>query len=94
MSLIFGFSFQLPIVMWALTKGLIVNTNFWKDNLRYVIIFLVILGAIITPDGSGITMWFVVGPLMLLYVIGIIAIQVDLRISKYDWNKFRPLKTG
>jgi sec-independent protein translocase protein TatC len=94
MLLIFGFSFQLPIVMWALTKGLIVNTNFWKDNLRYVIIFLVILGAIITPDGSGITMWFVVGPLMLLYVIGIIAIQVDLRISKYDWNKFRPLKTG
>ena len=94
MLLIFGFSFQLPIVMWALTKGLIVNANFWKDNLRYVIIFLVLLGAIITPDGSGITMWFVVGPLMLLYVIGIIAIQVDLRISKYDWNKFRPLKTG
>ena len=86
MLLIFGFAFQLPIVMWAITKALIVNTNFWKDNLRYVIIFLVILGAIITPDGSGITMWFVVGPLMLLYVIGIIAIQVDLRISKYDWN--------
>ncbi len=94
MLLIFGFSFQLPIVMWALTKGLIVNTDFWKDNLRYVIIFLVILGAIITPDASGITMWFVVGPLMLLYIFGIIAIQVDLRISKYDWNKFRPLKTG
>jgi len=45
---------------------------------------LVILGAIITPDGSGITMWFVVGPLMLLYVIGIIAIQIDLRITKYN----------
>jgi len=86
MLLIFGFAFQVPIVMWALTKALIVNTNFWKDNLRYVIIFLVLLGAIITPDGSGITMWFVVGPLMLLYVIGIMAIQVDLRISKYNWN--------
>ena len=92
MLLIFGFAFQLPVVMWALTKTRIVNTNFWKDNLRYVVIFLVILGAIITPDGSGITMWFVVGPLMLLYVIGIITIQLDLRISKYDWNQSRQLK--
>lgn len=86
MLLIFGFAFQLPLVMWSLTKTRIVNTNFWKDNLRYVVIFLVILGAIITPDGSGITMWFIVGPLMLLYVIGIVAIQADLRISKYNWN--------
>jgi sec-independent protein translocase protein TatC len=86
MLLIFGFAFQLPIVMWVLTKAQIVNTNFWKNNLRYVVIFLVILGAIITPDGSGITMWFVVGPLMLLYAIGIVAIQADLRISKYNWN--------
>jgi len=84
MLLIFGFAFQLPVVMWALTKTRIVNSNFWKDNLRYVVIFLVILGAIITPDGSGITMWFVVGPLMLLYVIGIIAIQIDPRITKYN----------
>jgi sec-independent protein translocase protein TatC len=84
MLLIFGFAFQLPIVMWALTKTQIVNTNFWKDNLRYVAILLVILGAIITPDGSGITMWFIVGPLMLLYVIGIITIQIDLRFTKYN----------
>lgn len=86
MLIIFGFAFQLPIVMWALTKALIINANFWKDKMRYVIIFLVILGAILTPDGSGITMWLVAGPLMLLYVIGIIAIKVDLRISKYNWN--------
>ncbi|MDN5866545.1 MAG: twin-arginine translocase subunit TatC [Candidatus Nitrosocosmicus sp.] len=86
MLLVFGFAFQLPMVMWALTKTLIVNTNFWKDNLRYVVIFLVVLGAIITPDGSGITMWFVVGPLMLLYIIGIIAIKADLQISRYNWN--------
>jgi sec-independent protein translocase protein TatC len=87
MLLIFGFTFQLPIVMWALTKTQIVNTNFWMDNLRYVVIFLVILGAIITPDGSGITMWFVVGPLMLLYVVGIISIQIDLRISNIIGTK-------
>lgn len=84
MLLIFGFAFQLPVIMWALTRTRIVNSNFWKDNLRYVVIFLVILGAIITPDGSGITMWFVVGPLMLLYIIGIITIQIDLRITKYN----------
>ena len=33
---------------------------------------IVILGAAITPDGSGITMWFVAGPLIGLYLIGMV----------------------
>jgi sec-independent protein translocase protein TatC len=36
---------------------------------------LVIFGAIITPDGSGITMWFVAGPMITLYLIGMISIE-------------------
>jgi len=36
---------------------------------------LVIFGAIITPDGSGLTMWFVAGPMIALYLIGMLAIE-------------------
>jgi sec-independent protein translocase protein TatC len=35
----------------------------------------VIFGAIITPDGSGVTMWFVAAPMIALYLIGVMAIK-------------------
>ena len=40
-----------------------------------LLLFFVIFGAIITPDGSGITMWLVTGPMILLYIIGIVVIE-------------------
>jgi len=70
----FGFSYQFPLIMWAITLLNIVEPKFWRNNFRYIIIILVILGAIIAPDGSGITMWFVAGPMILLYLIGILFI--------------------
>jgi sec-independent protein translocase protein TatC len=76
MLILFGFSYQLPLLMWALTKIKIVNPRFWRNNFRYAIIILVILGAFITPDGSGITMWFVVGPLLLLYAVGMFGVEL------------------
>ncbi len=76
MLILFGFSYQLPLLMWALTKIKIVNQRFWRNNFRYAIIILVILGAFITPDASGVTMWFVVGPLLLLYVVGMFGVEL------------------
>ena len=71
----FGISYQLPLLMWALTISGLIQPKFWRNNLRYVIIILVIFGAFVTPDGSGITMWFVAGPMILLYLVGIIVIE-------------------
>ncbi|MGA9842897.1 MAG: twin-arginine translocase subunit TatC [Nitrososphaeraceae archaeon] len=71
----FGIAFELPIIMYAFTLTGLVDVNFWKKNFRYAVIILVIFGAIITPDGSGITMWFITGPMIALYLIGIVFIQ-------------------
>ena len=71
----FGVSYQLPLLMWAITISGLIQPKFWRNNLRYVIIILAIFGAFVTPDGSGITMWFVAGPMILLYLIGIIVIE-------------------
>lgn len=70
--LTFGISFQLPLIMYAISASGLTDEKFWRRNIRYAIIGMVILGAAITPDGSGITMWFVAGPMMGLYLIGII----------------------
>lgn len=68
----FGISFQLPLIMYAVTASGMVDEKFWRKNIRYALIAMIILGAAITPDGSGVTMWFVAGPMIGLYLIGII----------------------
>lgn len=73
--LAFGFSFQLPLVMYAISASGMVERDFWRKNIRYAIVAIVIFGAVITPDGSGITMWFIAGPMIALYLAGMIAIE-------------------
>ncbi len=73
--LAFGLSFQLPLVMYATTASGITDAKFWRKNIRYAIVIIVIFGAIITPDGSGVTMWFIGGPMIALYVAGMFFVE-------------------
>ncbi|MDH3657801.1 MAG: twin-arginine translocase subunit TatC [Nitrosopumilus sp.] len=73
--LAFGFSFQLPLVMYAISVSGMVDSDFWRKNIRYAIVIIVIFGAVITPDGSGVTMWFIAGPMIALYTAGMIIIE-------------------
>lgn len=73
--LAFGFSFQLPLVMYAISVSGMVDSDFWRKNIRYAIVIITIFGAVITPDGSGVTMWFIAGPMIALYLIGMIIIE-------------------
>lgn len=73
--LAFGISFQLPLIMYAMSASGMTDEKFWRRNIRYAVVIIVVFGAIITPDGSGITMWFVAGPMIALYLIGMIFIE-------------------
>ncbi len=77
----FGIAFQLPVLMYALSLGGLTDSKFWQKNFRYAIIIITIFGAVITPDGSGVTMWFVALPMIALYIIGIFAIKRKERRS-------------
>lgn len=65
---VFGVCYQLPLIMWAIAAFKMVEPDFWRNNLKNVIIILIVFAALITPDGSGITMSFVAGLMLLLYV--------------------------
>ena len=80
--LAFGLSFQLPLVMYAISASGAVDAYFWRKNIRYAIVAIVIFGAVITPDGSGVTMWFIAGPMIALYTIGMIFIERKERKKK------------
>ena len=73
--LAFGLSFQLPLIMYAITGSGMIDASFWRKNIRYAIVIIVIFGAVITPDGSGVTMWFVAGPMIALYFAGMAIIE-------------------
>ncbi len=73
--LAFGISFQLPLIMYAISASGMIDAKFWRKNIRYAVIVIVIFGAIITPDGSGVTMWFIAGPMIALYLAGMILIE-------------------
>jgi len=71
----FGIAFQLPILMYAISLTDVISPRFWRENFRYAVIVLVVFGAIITPDGSGITMWFVTMPMLGLYLAGMLVVE-------------------
>ena len=73
--LAFGLSFQLPVIMYAFNQAGMTDVKFWRKNIRYAIIVIVIFGAVITPDGSGVTMWFIAGPMIGLYLAGMILVE-------------------
>ena len=71
----FGVAFQLPIVMYLVSMTQTISPRFWRKNLRYAVLGIAIFGAAITPDGSGITMWLVAGPMIALYLAGMVVVE-------------------
>ena len=78
----FGISFQLPLVMFILTASGLISLQFWIKNLKYALLIMIVFGAIITPDGSGITMWCITIPMLVLYLIGIAIITLKEKRNK------------
>ena len=73
--LAFGLSFQLAVIMYAFSQSGMTNAKFWRKNIRYAVIIIIIFGALVTPDGSGVTMWFIAGPMIGLYLAGMILVE-------------------
>ena len=65
-----GAIFLLPVVMVLLTRLSIIPYERWRTHWRGAMLASLIFCAVVTPDGSGVTMVFLFIPLVLLYGIG------------------------
>ena len=65
-----GIIFLLPVFMVLLSRLGIIRSSFWQKNWRYAILASLIFSAIITPDGTGITMLILSLPMVGLYFLG------------------------
>lgn len=70
LTLATGFLFLLPMFMKILSSLGIVDASFWIKNFKYAFITFLIFSAVITPDGTGITMLMLSLPLTALYFVG------------------------
>ncbi|MFU8893223.1 MAG: twin-arginine translocase subunit TatC [Luteolibacter sp.] len=81
-TLLFGLSFELPVVVMALVKiGLLTYTTM-SNTRSYAILAIFVAAAIITPTPDALTLSLMAGPMILLYEICIWLAWFDERKEK------------
>ena len=76
--LVFGIAFELPVFLIALNLAGILSGRSILRPWRYAIFGITLFSAIATPTGDPITLFFLAGPLILLYLAaGGISLLVD-----------------
>ena len=74
-----GLVFELPILIYFLSKLGLITPKFLRDYRRYTIVILLIVAGVITPSPDMISQILVFIPLYSLYEIGIV---VSARVAK------------
>jgi sec-independent protein translocase protein TatC len=77
-SLAFGLVFELPVVSFILTRLGLLTPRFLVEKLRYAVIIMFILAAILTPPDI-ISQVFLAVPLLVLYGISILVSYIVVR---------------
>jgi sec-independent protein translocase protein TatC len=72
LPLVFGISFQTPLVMLFLTRIRLFTWQTYLAKWRYAVMILAIFAAIITPTPDAITMMYLFVPMFGLYMFGIL----------------------
>lgn len=72
LTLACGMMFQLPVIIYVLTKIGIVNPSFLREYRRHAVVVLLIIAAVITPSPDVISQVLVAIPLYFLFEISIL----------------------
>jgi sec-independent protein translocase protein TatC len=71
MLLAFGIVFQMPTLVLFLSRMGVLTARFMIRNFKYAVLLIVIVSAVVTPDGGGVSLVAMSGPLVLLYILSI-----------------------
>ncbi|RZL48283.1 MAG: twin-arginine translocase subunit TatC [Pedobacter sp.] len=74
-----GIIFQLPVVIFVLSKLGIMTPQFMRKSRRYAVVLILVVAAIVTPTADPYTMLIVAFPLFLLYEV---SIMISANIQK------------
>lgn len=71
-----GVSFELPLFVYFLAKLGIISDKTLRKNRKYALIAIAALAAVITPTVDPLNMALVMGPLIVLYEIGVLLARI------------------
>ncbi len=74
-----GVSFETPLVMALLARLGVISPEFLLRNVRYAVVIIAIIAALITPTPDPMNMGMVMLPLFVLYGIGILLAKLMYR---------------
>lgn len=74
-----GIIFQLPVVIFILSKLGVMTPKFMRKSRRYAAVLILVVAAVVTPTADPYTMMIVAFPLFLLYEV---SIMISARIEK------------
>ena len=77
--LVFGFAFEFPVFMFAAAAAGVVGSRTLRNNRRWAVTAIVVIGAVITPSGDPLTLLLLSTPLYILYEFTILAIRFILK---------------
>jgi sec-independent protein translocase protein TatC len=79
-----GLVFQMPVLMLVLARLGVVTAGFLARNIKYAVLVIFVIAAVITPDGSPVSQALVAAPMFVLYLIGILVAWVFGKGEKRD----------
>lgn len=82
-TLLFGLSFELPVVVMALVKIGLLSYTTMSNTRSYAILAIFVAAAVITPTPDALTLSLMAGPMILLYEICIWLAWFDERKQKH-----------
>ena len=66
-----GVTFQLPTLIVFLARMGMITPRFMIRNFKFALLLIVVAAAVLSPDGGGVGMIAIGGPVLLLYVLSI-----------------------
>jgi sec-independent protein translocase protein TatC len=77
-SLLFwiGVAFELPLFVYFLARAGIIDAKTLSKNRKYAVVAIAVLAAVITPTVDPLNMALVMGPLVVLYEIGVLLARI------------------
>lgn len=70
--LAFGAIFQMPTVVFFLARMGVVSARFLIRNIKYAVLIIFILAAVLSPGGDLASQFIMAGPMLILYIFSIL----------------------
>ncbi|TDO19487.1 twin-arginine translocase subunit TatC [Pedobacter duraquae] len=86
-----GIIFELPVVIYILSKFGIMTPKFMRASRRYAAVIILVIAAVVTPTPDVITMMVVAFPLFILYELSIfISANIERKKNKELYGTSKP----